>query len=59
MLNEVIFCEELGLGWQIDHVVCYFGFTVMFGLAWPRPIVVGGALMAAAMPLEALDLPAQ
>ena len=44
-----------GLGWQIDHVVGYFGFTVMFCLAWPRPIVVGGALMAAAMLLEALQ----
>jgi hypothetical protein len=44
-----------GLGWQIDHVVGYFGFTLMFCLAWPRPIVVGGALMASAMLLEALQ----
>jgi hypothetical protein len=44
-----------GLGWQIDHVVGYFGFTLMFCLAWPRPLVVGGALMAAAMGLEALQ----
>jgi VanZ family protein len=44
-----------GLGWRIDHVVGYFGFTLMFCLAWPRPLVVGGALMAAAMGLEALQ----
>jgi VanZ family protein len=44
-----------GLGWQIDHVTGYFGFTLMFCLAWPRPLVVGGALMASAMLLEALQ----
>jgi VanZ family protein len=44
-----------GLGWQIDHVVGYFGFTLMFCLAWPRPLMVGGALMASAMLLEALQ----
>ena len=43
-----------GLGWQIDHVVGYFGFTLMFCLAWPRPLVVGGALMALARLLEGL-----
>ena len=44
-----------GLGWRIDHVVGYFGFTLMFWLAWPRPVLVGGALMCAAMLLEALQ----
>lgn len=44
-----------GLGWQIDHVVGYFGFTIMFCLAWPRPFIVGGSLMSAAMILEALQ----
>ena len=44
-----------GLGWQVDHVVGYFGFTIMFCLAWPRPFVVGGILMAAAMLLEYLQ----
>jgi hypothetical protein len=44
-----------GLGWQTDHVVGYFGFTLLFCLAWPRPLIVGGALMAAAMALEALQ----
>ena len=44
-----------GLGWQFDHVFGYFGFAVMFSLAWRRPLVVGGILMAAAMLLEALQ----
>jgi len=44
-----------GLGWQFDHVVGYFAFTLMFSLAWPRPLLVGGALMATAMLLEALQ----
>ena len=44
-----------GLGWRFDHVVGYFAFTLMFCLAWPRPLVVGGILMAAAMLLEALQ----
>ena len=45
-----------GLGWQFDHIIGYFGFTLMFWLVWPRPpFVVGGALMAAAMLLEALQ----
>jgi hypothetical protein len=42
--------------WRIDHVVGYFGFTLMFWLAWQRrPFVLGGALTGAAMLLEALQ----
>jgi VanZ family protein len=45
-----------GLGWRIDHIVGYFGFTLMFWLAWRRrPFVLGGALTGAAMLLEALQ----
>jgi VanZ family protein len=44
-----------GLGWQFDHVIGYFGFAVLFSLAWRRPLVVGGILMGAAMLLEALQ----
>jgi VanZ family protein len=44
-----------GLGWQVDHVVGYFGFTLMICLAWPRPVIVGAALMLAAVTLEALQ----
>ena len=44
-----------GLGWRIDHFVGYFGFTLMFCLAWPRPLVVGRALMVFAVLLEGLQ----
>jgi VanZ family protein len=44
-----------GLGWETDHFVGYFVFTLMFCLAWPRPLVVGGALIAFAMLLENLQ----
>ena len=44
-----------GLGWEFDHVAGYFAFTVMFSLAWWRPLVVGGILMASATLLEALQ----
>lgn len=44
-----------GLGWRFDHVAGYLGFTVLFCLAWPRPFIVGGTLMTAAMLLEALQ----
>ena len=46
-----------GLGWRFDHVAGYFAFAVLFCLAWPRPFIVGGALIAGAMllhPLQAL-----
>jgi VanZ family protein len=44
-----------GLGWQFDHVIGYFGFTLMVYLAWPRPLVVGPAVAAFAMLLEGLQ----
>jgi hypothetical protein len=44
-----------GLGWQIDHVVGYFAFTLLFCLAWPRPLVIGATLVALAGLLEALQ----
>jgi VanZ family protein len=44
-----------GLGWQVDHVVGYFAFTLMVCLVWPRARVVGGAVMAFAVLLEGLQ----
>jgi VanZ family protein len=43
------------LGWQIDHFVGYFAITLLVCLAWPRPLVVGGLLIAAAFVLEGLQ----
>ena len=44
-----------GLGWEVDHFVGYFVLTLMFCLAWPRPLVVAGALIVFAAVLEALQ----
>jgi VanZ family protein len=43
------------LGWQFDHIIGYFGITLFFCLAWPRPFVVGGAFMVVAALLEGLQ----
>ena len=49
------FVPRSGLGWEIDHFVGYFVITLMLCLAWPRPVVVGVALMVFALLLEALQ----
>ncbi len=43
------------LGWQFDHAIGYFGITLFFCFAWPRPFLVGGAFMAIAALLEGLQ----
>jgi VanZ family protein len=42
-------------GWQFDHFIGYFAITLLVCFAWPRPLVVGGILMAAAFLLEGLQ----
>ena len=54
-LGPANWAPRSGLGWQVDHFVGYFAITLMFCLAWPRPFVVGGALMAASVLLEGLQ----
>ena len=44
------------LGWQFDHFIGYFGITLFFCFAWPRPFIVGGVVMAVAVLLEALQV---
>ncbi len=44
-----------GLGFQIDHFLALFIVTSVVCLAWPRPIVVGAAFMAASALLEWLQ----
>jgi hypothetical protein len=43
-----------GLGWQTEHVLAYFVVTSIACLVWPRPFVVGAALMPVSMLLELL-----
>src|SRR5262249_964274 len=42
-------------GWQIDHFLGYFALTLLVCFALPRPLLVGGVLMAAAFLLEGLQ----
>ena len=44
-----------GLGYQIDHLFGYFVITLIACVAWPRPLVVGGALMVVSALLEGLQ----
>jgi hypothetical protein len=46
---------RLGLHWLIEHFLAYFAATAILCLAWPRPFIVAGALMALACALEALQ----
>ena len=43
------------LGWQFDHFIGYFGITLFFCFAWPRPLVVGAIVMTVAAVLESLQ----
>lgn len=45
-----------GLGFQVDHFVALSAVTSIVYLAWPRPFVVGGALAAASVLLEGLQV---
>jgi len=42
-------------GWQFDHFIGYFAITLLVCFAWPRPLVVGAVLVAAAFLLEGLQ----
>ena len=44
-----------GLGWEFDHFAGYFVITTFICLAWPRPLVVGPALMVFGSLLEWLQ----
>jgi VanZ family protein len=43
------------LGWQFDHFIGYFGITLFFCVAWPRPFLIGGIFAAIAALLEGLQ----
>jgi len=44
---------RLGLHWLVEHFVAYFAVTMIFCLAWPRPMQVAAVLLPLAMLLEA------
>ena len=54
-LGPANWAPRTALGWQFDHFVGYFVITSLVCFAWPRPFVIGGALMAFAALLEGLQ----
>ncbi len=44
------------LGFELDHFLAFFVVTLMVCFAWPRPLLVGGALVIVGVLLEALQL---
>lgn len=44
-----------GLHWQVEHFLVYFAATATFCVAWPRPFIVAGVMMAFSVLLEALQ----
>ena len=54
-LGPANWTPRTALGWQFDHFLGYFAITLFICFAWPRPLVVGGVLMAAAFLLEGLQ----
>ncbi len=54
-LGPANWAPRTALGWQIDHFLGYFAITSIVCVAWSRPFVVGGALMAMAALLEGLQ----
>ena len=47
-----------GLHWQAEHFLVYFLATSIFCLAWPRPFIGAGVMIAVSALLEALQGPA-
>jgi VanZ family protein len=45
-----------GFGFQLDHFLGYLALTSLVCLAWPRPVIVGGALMIGGALLEGLQV---
>jgi len=45
-----------GFGFQHDHFLGYLALTSLVCLAWPRPVIVGGTLMAGGALLEGLQV---
>jgi VanZ family protein len=43
---------RLGLHWLVEHFLAYFTVTVLFCLAWPRPMMVAAVLLPVAILLE-------
>ena len=54
-LGPGAWAPRTGFGFQLDHFLGYFALTCLVCLAWPRPLIVGAALMAGGALLEGLQ----
>jgi VanZ family protein len=54
-LGPADWTPRTAFGWQFDHFVGYFAITLLVYVAWPRPFVVAGVLVAVAVLLESLQ----
>jgi hypothetical protein len=46
---------RLGLHWLIEHFLAYFALTLLFCMAWPRPLIAAACLIVIAGMMEALQ----
>ena len=46
---------RLGLHWLVEHFLAYFAVTLVFCLAWPRPMAVAAVLLPVAIVLETVQ----
>jgi hypothetical protein len=42
-----------GLHWLVERFLAFFAVTLVFCLAWPRPMRVAAAMLPLALPIEA------
>jgi len=54
-LGPASWAPRTELGWRLDHFIGYFGITLFFCFAWPRPLLVGAIIMALGASLESLQ----
>src|SRR5215831_16760768 len=54
-LGPASWAPRTELGWRFDHFIGYFGITLFFCFAWPRPLLVGAIIMALGASLESLQ----
>jgi hypothetical protein len=54
-LVPVAWQVRTGLHWLTEHFLAYFAVTIVLCLAWQRPAIVAGGLMAFAAIMEALQ----
>jgi hypothetical protein len=46
---------RLGLHWLVEHFLAFFTVTLLFCLAWRRPMRVASAMLPIALAIEALQ----